>query len=72
MHALGSAPATLAPSAVVPHLARRIAGPLVRLLADWLESPSADRIASTSHAWSALEWAVLQRLITIHGLSAHL
>lgn len=60
------------PPPAQPHLPRTRARPMVRTLATWLDSPSPEHVALSTARWTEQDWAIAMRLITIHGLAAHL
>lgn len=55
-----------------PRMGRPRARKIVRTLATWLEAPSGEAIEWSTRGWTSRDWAVCRRLITIHGLAAHL
>ena len=55
-----------------PVLPRGVARRILVTLAGWLGDPSGDRLASATRDWGAAVWSLAQRMITIHGLAAHI
>jgi hypothetical protein len=45
---------------------------IVRTLAGWLEPPDPDRAQVSTRDWRASDWALLPRVVSMHGLTAHL